>query len=81
MNRRVAEYLDNPSLGLTPTDRLILLTLADHATGLRIEDVIRVTGSKFRWVAREISKLAELGILRRVGPGTYALSDNCETRP
>jgi hypothetical protein len=68
-------------LCLTQTDRLILLTLADHVSGLRIEDVARVTGSKFRWGAREISKLAQMGILHRVAPGTYALSEEAEPQP
>jgi len=48
---------------------------------LRIEDVARVTGSKFRWGAREISKLAQMGILHRVAPGTYALSEEAEPQP
>lgn len=80
MNQLVAEYLLNPYLCLTPTDRLILLTLAEHLTGMRIEEVARATGSKFRWVARQVSKLAQMGIIRRVGPGTYVLTDDREKK-
>jgi DNA-binding IclR family transcriptional regulator len=59
---------------------LILLTLADHAVGMRIEEIARITGAKFRWIARQVSKLAQMGIVRRVGPGTYALTESAETR-
>ena len=81
MNQIVAELLVNPYLSLSATDRLILLTVAKHVTGLRIEDIARFTGSKYRWVARQVSHLAEMGILRRVAPGTYALNDGSETKP
>lgn len=73
MNQLVAEYLANPLFSLTATERLILVALSDQATGMRIEDIARVTGSKFRWVARQVSRLLSLGILHRVSPGTYAL--------
>lgn len=81
MNQLVAQYLINPYLCLTPTDRLILLSLAERVAGMRIEEIAATTGSKFRWIARQVSKLAQMGILRRVGPGFYALSDGTESKP
>ena len=76
----MADFLANTYLGLTPTDKLILLTLADRVSGMRIEEIASAAGSRFRWVAREISKLTDMGIVRRVGPGTYALTDDDETK-
>lgn len=81
MNQLVAEYLVNPYLCLSATDRLILLTLAEHLTGLRIEDLAHVTGAKFRWLAKRVGRLTEIGLVRRVEPGKYALGDTVDTRP
>lgn len=81
MNQLVADFLTNSFLCLTPTERLILLTLAEHVTGLRTEDLAHVSGAKFRWLAKRVGRLTELGLVRRVAPGKYALSDSVETRP
>lgn len=78
MKELIQEYIMNPCVSLTATDKLILLTLAEHVTGLRIEDIARVTGSKFRWMQREISRLTRLGVLRRVSPGTYSIKPDPE---
>ncbi len=75
MNQIVAAYLANSLLNLSATDRLILMALADHVAGMRIEDIAAATGSKFRWIARQVSKLARMGILHRVSPGKYAIAD------
>ena len=81
MNPQIAEFLISPCFSLTATDRLILVTLANHATGMRIADIARLSGSKFRSIARQVSKLAQMGILRRVAAGAYALSDQAEISP
>jgi predicted transcriptional regulator len=49
--------------------------------GSRIEDIARLTGSKYRWIATEVSKLTRIGILRRVGPNTYAMNPGFEVHP
>lgn len=81
MNQIVAEFIVNPTLSLSASDKLILLTVADHIAGMRIEEIAAVTGSRFRWIARQVSKLTQMGILRRVAPGTYALSERNESKP
>jgi DNA-binding IclR family transcriptional regulator len=80
LNQIVAELVANSHLGLTATDRLILLTLADRPKGLRIEEIARLSGSRFRWVARQVATLTKMGILRHVAPGTYALNDRSESQ-
>ena len=81
MNQLIAEFLINPYLSLTATDKLVLLTLAEHVTGLRVEELAHVSGAKFRWLAKRVGRLTELGLVRRIEPGKYALSDCVETRP
>jgi len=81
LNPTVADFLSNTYLCLTPTDRLILLSLAERMAGMRIEDLAHVTGAKFRWLARRVGRLTELGLVRRVAPGKYALIDSVETKP
>ena len=81
MNQLVADLLANTYLCLTPTDKLILLAIAEHATGMRIEEVARSIGCRLRWVARQISTLTRMGILSRVGPSMYGLSGNAEPKP
>jgi DNA-binding IclR family transcriptional regulator len=54
------------------------MVLADHPRGLRIEEIARLSGSRFRWVARQVSTLTKMGILRHVAPGTYALNNPSE---
>ena len=81
MNERLERILGNPNLGLTPTDRIVLFHLTQHPLGSRIEDIARFTGSKYRWVATEVSKLTRIGILRRVGPNTYAMNADFEVEP
>lgn len=71
----VAEIISNPYLGLSATDRLILLTLAGHTAGLRTEEIARLSGSRYRWVARQVSAPVKMGLLRRIGPSKYALND------
>jgi hypothetical protein len=74
MNELLATILGDPTLWLTATDRLILLLLAQSPAGSRVDDIARATGSKYRWIATEVSKLARIGILRRVAPNTYAIN-------
>lgn len=81
MNDFLEQILGNPTLGLTPTDRIILFHLAQSPLGSRIEDIARLTGSKYRWIATEVSKLTRIGILRRVGPNTYAMNPGFEVHP
>jgi len=81
LNQLVAEFIVNPYLSLSATDKLILVELAEYVSGMRLEDIARATGSKLRWVARQVSKLSQLGLLRRVAPGTYALTDRPEPQP
>ena len=80
MKELIQQYFTNPYLNLTATDRLVLLILTEHITGLRIEDIARATGSRFRWMQREISRLTGLGVLRRVSPGTYTINPDPEVR-
>jgi len=74
MNELVENILGDPTLELTATDRIILLHLGQHPSGSRIEDIARCTGSKYRWVENQVSKLTRVGLLQRVGPNTYAIN-------
>jgi DNA-binding IclR family transcriptional regulator len=67
--------MDQPltSPGLPATARLILRFLADHPEGARVEDIALHTGSRYRWAEATILRLHHDGLLRRVGPNTYAL--------
>jgi len=56
----VAEILTQPSFWVDSKHRLIALTLADHPKGLRIEEIARLS-ARFRWVARQVSTLTEMG--------------------
>ncbi|MGB8478555.1 MAG: hypothetical protein WCE63_06910 [Acidobacteriaceae bacterium] len=78
MNQLLESILFDLSLALTATDRIILLSLSAYPLGQRIEDIARSTGSKYRWVANQVSKLTRLGILRRVAPNTYAINTDRE---
>jgi predicted transcriptional regulator len=81
MHELLESILGDPSLGLTATDRIVLIHLAQYPEGLRVEDIARSTGSRYRWVENEACKLAQLGILRRVAPNTYAINPDFEVRP
>ncbi|MGB8477324.1 MAG: hypothetical protein WCE63_00605 [Acidobacteriaceae bacterium] len=74
MNQFLESILLDLSVGLTATDRVILLFLGEYPLGQRIEDIARSTGSKYRQIANEISKLTRMGLLRRVSPATYAIN-------
>ena len=77
---QLADFVINSFASSTATERLILLALAERASGMRIEEIARATGSRFRWVAQRVSALTMRGILCRVAPGTYALSNCAESR-
>ena len=81
MHESLESILGDPSLGLTATDRIILIHLAQYPEGQRVEDIARLTGSRYRWVENEAYKLAQTGILRRVAPNTYAINPEFEVRP
>jgi hypothetical protein len=70
--------LGDPSLCFTATDRIILLHLSQYPTGSRIEDIARSTGSKYRWIENQVSRLTRIGILQRVAPNTYAINKDRE---
>jgi hypothetical protein len=74
----VQSILGDPNLGLTATSRVILLHLAQHPSGARIEEIAFSTGSKYRWVESQVSRLTQLNILRRVTPGMYAINTDRE---
>jgi len=78
MNPILESILFDLSLALTATDRIILLSLSAYPLGQRIEDIARLTGSKYRWIANQVSKLTRLGVLRRVAPNTYAINSDRE---
>jgi hypothetical protein len=73
-----SSILGDPNLGLTATSRVILLHLAQHPSGARIEEIAFSTGSKYRWVESQVSRLTQLNILRRVTPGMYAINTDRE---
>ena len=75
---KLQSSLADPNLGLTPTGRVILLHLAQRPSGARIEEIAFSTGSKYRWVESQVSRLTQLNILRRVSPGTYAINTDRE---
>jgi hypothetical protein len=77
---KVQSILGDPNLGLTATSRVILLYLAQRRSGARIEEIAFSTGSKYRWVESQVSRLMRLNILRRVGPGTYAINTDREVQ-
>jgi hypothetical protein len=77
---KVQSILGDPRLGLTPTSRVILLHLAHRPSGARIEEIAFSTGSKYRWVESQVSRLTQLSILRRVSPGTYAINIDREVQ-
>ena len=81
MNQIATEIITNRFLGLTATDRLIVLIVAEYSAGMRLEEIARLTGSRYRWVARQVSALTQMGVLRRVAPGIYALNDRSESQP
>jgi predicted transcriptional regulator len=76
LNKFLEAILSDLSLGLTATDRVILLHLAQDLAGSRIEDIARSTGSRYRRIENQVSKLTRLGILQRVRPNTYAINDD-----
>jgi hypothetical protein len=76
MTQLLDRILGDPNLGLSATARIILLHLAQSPAGSRIEDIARLTGSKYRWVENHVSKLTRAGILRRVAPNTYAINSD-----
>lgn len=78
MEDKLQSILADPNLGLTPTGRVILLHLAQRPSGARIEEIAFSTGSKYRWVESQVSRLTQLNILRRVSPGTYAINTDRE---
>ena len=80
MEDTVQCILTNSSLELTPTARVILLHLAQHPFGARIEQIAASTGSKYRWVETQVSRLTRLGILHRVAPGTYTINTDREVQ-
>ena len=43
-------------------------------------DIARFTGSKYRWIATEVSRLTRIGVLRRVAPNTYAIDPGFEAQ-
>jgi hypothetical protein len=73
VNDLLESILGDPTLRLTPTDRMILLCLQQFPQGCRVEDIARLTGSKYRWIESEVSRLTRIGVLRRVAPNTYAV--------
>ncbi|MGA2167513.1 MAG: hypothetical protein ABSG62_04835 [Terracidiphilus sp.] len=81
MNELLESILGDSSLGLTATDRVVLIHLAKHPAGQRVEDIARSTGSRYRWVENEAHKLTQLGILRRLAPNTYAVNPDFGARP
>jgi len=81
MTECIATILADPALGLTATDRLILLLLAQSPAGSRVEDIAHTTGSKYRWVENEVSKLTRLGVIRRIGPNTYTINADYGVKP
>ena len=81
MNELIESILGNPSLGLTATDRIVLLHLASYPEGQRVEEIARITGSRYRWIENETHKLTQLGVLRRVAPNTYAVNPDFGARP
>jgi hypothetical protein len=77
---KVQSILGDPNLGLTATGRVIILHLAQRPSGARVEEIAFSTGSKYRWVESQASRLTRLGILRRVAPGTYAINTDREVQ-
>jgi hypothetical protein len=80
VNLLLENILGDPNFGLTATDRIILIHLAQHPSGARIEDIASGTGSKYRWVENQVSKLTRIGLLRRTGPNTYAVNSAREVQ-
>jgi hypothetical protein len=78
VNQSLERILGDHSLGLAATARIILLYLAQSPSGARIEDIARYTGSGYRWIEKQVSKLTRVGILRRVGRNTYAINTDRE---
>lgn len=74
MAKPIESILTNPALELTPTDRLVVLQLAQSPSGLRIDDIAKSTGSKYRWIENEVLRLTRIGVLLRVAPNTYAIN-------
>ena len=81
MYEQLESILGDPNLGLTATDRVVLIYLAQYPEGQRLEDIARFTGSRYRWVENEAYKLTQIGVLRRVAPNTYAINPEFEVRP
>jgi hypothetical protein len=74
MDQAIETILNYPNLGLTATDRFLVLHLSKYPAGQRIEDIARLTGSKYQRVAVETYKLARLGVLTRTAPNAYAVN-------
>jgi len=81
MNQLLETILGDPNLGLTATDRVVLIHLAKFPEGQRVEAIARCTGSRYRWVENETHKLTQLGILRRLAPNTYAINPDFRLQP
>jgi hypothetical protein len=80
VNELLENILGDPTLGLTATDRIILLHLGQYPAGCRIEYIARCTGSRYRWIEKQVSKLTRIGLLQRVGPNTYAINSAREVQ-
>ena len=76
VNNLLESILGDPNLGLTATDRMILLCLQQFPEGCRVEDIAKLTGSKYRWIESEVLRLTRIGVLRRVAPNTYAIESD-----
>jgi hypothetical protein len=81
MQKLLESVLGDLTLGLTATDRVVLFHLAQYPEGQRVEDIARLTGSRYRWIENEAYKLVQLGVLRRVGPNTYAINPHFAVQP
>jgi hypothetical protein len=66
--------LADPALGLSGTDRVIILHLAQSPTELRVKDLARSTGSGCRGIKNAARKLTDLGDLLRVTPNAFRIS-------
>jgi hypothetical protein len=81
MHELLETILGTQRLGLTATDRVVLIHLAQYPGGQRVEDIARSTGSRYRWIENEAYKLTQISVLRRVAPNTYAINPDFEVRP
>ena len=73
MDQRISTIFSDEALELTATDKVIILHLAQYPDGLSVEEICHATGSKFRWIEKEVSRLTRLGVLIRIAPNTYTI--------